>query len=472
MHTIPTVGPSFPLLSYIGAYRFLRDAQGMMEEGYSKYKVFKVAQWDQWLVIVSGATMNRELSRLPDNVMSAHEAGVDLIQARYTIGKEIFERAIEIMAIRGPLTHKVGAMIPEMMDEAIASFGELIPVKDNEWLEVTASPTITRIIARASNRLFVGLPVCREPEYLDTLAGFSVGVVTGKFVMDLFPKFLKPYVGSVLPWTPRAKRRIAKYLTGIIEERQEGLRQYGPDWADKPNDTLMFLIEEANKIGHSVDLVIQGVLSMNFAALHTTSMSVTHALYYLASNPEIMQPLREEIEPIVKAEGWNRQALHKMWKLDSFIKESQRMDNPVALSIFRKTVQDVTFSDGTHVPKGVLVFATASATHRDKEVYENAGAFRPFRFADMRASGEGENVKHQLVAISPEYIAFGHGKHACPGRFFASAVMKITLAWIMLNYDVKMAGDAGRPRNFAIGSANMPARNAKVLFRKRQYDQV
>ena len=79
---------------------------------------------------------------------------------------------------------------------------------------------------------------------------------------------------------------------GIIEERQEGLRQYGPDWADKPvspsfcdhvlcssvtsmgsqNDTLMFLIEEANKIGHSVDLVIQGVLSMNFAALHTTSM--------------------------------------------------------------------------------------------------------------------------------------------------------------------------------------------------------
>ena len=36
IHAIPTVGPSWPLLSYLGAWRYFRDAKGMILEGYSK----------------------------------------------------------------------------------------------------------------------------------------------------------------------------------------------------------------------------------------------------------------------------------------------------------------------------------------------------------------------------------------------------------------------------------------------------
>jgi len=53
-----------------------------------------------------------------------------------------------------------------------------------------------------------------------------------------------------------------------------------------------------------------------------------HALYYLAAFPEYIQPLREEVEEIVKSEGWTKTALGKMHKLDSFIKETQRL-NPL-----------------------------------------------------------------------------------------------------------------------------------------------
>ena len=35
-------------------------------------------------------------------------------------------------------------------------------------------------------------------------------------------------------------------------------------------------------------------------------------------------PLREEIEPIVATHGWTKAAMGKMWKLDSFLRESQR----------------------------------------------------------------------------------------------------------------------------------------------------
>ena len=36
VRAIPTIGPSTPLLSYIGAFRLLFDSQSMFEEGYQK----------------------------------------------------------------------------------------------------------------------------------------------------------------------------------------------------------------------------------------------------------------------------------------------------------------------------------------------------------------------------------------------------------------------------------------------------
>ena len=41
------------------------------------------------------------------------------------------------------------------------------------------------------------------------------------------------------------------------------------------------------------------------------------------------------------------------------------------------------------------------------------------------------------------------------------------LAYVLLNYDVKMANNGGRPGNIPIGSQMMPDPTAEVLFRKR-----
>jgi hypothetical protein len=54
-----------------------------------------------------------------------------------------------------------------------------------------------------------------------------------------------------------------------------------------------------------------------------------------------------------------------------------------------------------------------------------------------------------------------------PGRFFAAVELKTMLAYVLVNYDIKMANDAGRPRNIPIGSEMMPDTTAQVLFRKR-----
>lgn len=52
---------------------------------------------------------------------------------------------------------------------------------------------------------------------------------------------------------------------------------------------------------------------------------LTHTLYNLAVHPEYIAPLREEIESLVASIGWQKMTITKMWKLDSFLKESLRM---------------------------------------------------------------------------------------------------------------------------------------------------
>ena len=58
---------------------------------------------------------------------------------------------------------------------------------------------------------------------------------------------------------------------------------------------------------------------------------MTHAIFDLAARPEYIQPLREEVEQVVTADGWTKTAMGKMWKLDSFLKESMR-HNGISMS--------------------------------------------------------------------------------------------------------------------------------------------
>ena len=57
----------------------------------------------------------------------------------------------------------------------------------------------------------------------------------------------------------------------------------------------------------------------------------TTAFYHLLSNPEYIEPLRHDVETAVAEEGWSKAAMDKMLKVDSFIRESQRIGVPGCL---------------------------------------------------------------------------------------------------------------------------------------------
>lgn len=82
------------------------------------------------------------------------------------------------------------------------------------------------------------------------------------------------------------------------------------------------------------------------------------------------------------------------------------------VSLFRKSMKDVVFSNGTLIPAGTIVVATSTGTHLQEELYEDAAEFKPFRFSDVREKGGADAQKQQFHIPAAEYIAFGHGKHA------------------------------------------------------------
>jgi len=59
----------------------------------------------------------------------------------------------------------------------------------------------------------------------------------------------------------------------------------------------------------------------------------TQALYRLLANPEHIEPLRQEVEAVVAEEGWTKAGLDKMYKIDSFLRETQRLDGLAISSV-------------------------------------------------------------------------------------------------------------------------------------------
>jgi len=269
-------------------------------------------------------------------------------------------------------------------------------------------------------------------------------------------------VGHYFTSVPGSLSLGVRILGPLLEERLEMEDKYGPNRPDKPNDLVSWLLEGAKGSQRSVRDLTLRILLINAAAIHTTGMAATEALFDLAAYPSYVPELREEVESMIKEEGLNKESLEKMHKLDSFIKESGRMHTVRGLNMDRKIRKDFALSDGTVIPAGNTVAVAMFSTHYDAVYYKNPNKFDGLRFYRMK----GESTKQQFVSTSPDYLSFGHGRHACPGRFLAAYELKLMIAHVLLNYDVKLKGGI-RPEAEWFMQMTFISPKHKLMFRKR-----
>jgi cytochrome P450 len=119
----------------------------------------------------------------------------------------------------------------------------------------------------------------------------------------------------------------------------------------------------------------------------------------------------------------------------------------------RILTETITLSDGTKLPAGTIISVPAEAVSHDPTNYPDPEVFDGYRFVKLRETKQGVTSQyHQFVTSNKTSLNFGYGKHACPGRFFASAEIKMILADLITGYDFKFEGE-GRPSNIVAGDS-------------------
>ncbi|KAG6071489.1 hypothetical protein E4U30_007686 [Claviceps sp. LM220 group G6] len=110
---------------------------------------------------------------------------------------------------------------------------------------------------------------------------------------------------------------------------------------------------------------------------------------------------------------------------------------------------------------------------RDEDAFDDALLYKPFRYTSMEETQDRDTLggsrktlgQYTMTATSEQHLPFGHGRHACPGRFFVSYEIKMLLAHLLTNYDIKMLGK--RPLTTYVGLNPIPPIGACIEIRKR-----
>ncbi|KAG6357569.1 hypothetical protein INS49_013446 [Diaporthe citri] len=206
-------------------------------------------------------------------------------------------------------------------------------------------------------------------------------------------------------------------------------------------------------------------LTLAVVTIHSTSDMLVQELHDICSHPQLTDELRQEVVTVFSAEGFKRSSINSLKLMDSVFKESQRVKPLALVAVQRVATEDIKLSDGLLIPKDHTI-VTPGYGMWDSNVYPNADTFDGHRFLRIREQPEHEHGA-QLVTTGPNHLGSGHGKRACPGRFFAAMEAKIALAHLLLNFDLKLAPGTD-PKVLDVGFALMPDPTAKVMIRRRQ----
>uniref|UniRef100_A0A8C6LGW4 unspecific monooxygenase n=1 Tax=Nothobranchius furzeri TaxID=105023 RepID=A0A8C6LGW4_NOTFU len=204
------------------------------------------------------------------------------------------------------------------------------------------------------------------------------------------------------------------------------------------------------------ELILSQSMIFIFAGYETSSSSLTFLAHSLATNPEVMKKLQEEIDATFPNKApIEYQALMEMEYLDCVINESLRI-YPIAPRLERVAKASVEIN-GLLIPKDMVVLVPTWPIHRDPELWPEPEKFKPERFS-----------KANKEKIDPyTYMPFGAGPRNCIGMRFALVMMKLAIVEILQRYSFSVCKETEIPIEMDIQGLLMPKRPIKLKLAPR-----
>ncbi|KAG6040947.1 hypothetical protein E4U41_006538 [Claviceps citrina] len=404
--------------------RFIWAGGSIVRDGYERYKssIFQIRKLGTDIVIIPPNHID-EVRRLSKDSTRSVEPFINDFAGTYTHGMPFLESDLQNVVIQKKLTPKLAVLTTVMQEELDFALSVEMPnLKENEWTEIDIATILTRIISRISARVFLGPENSRDEEWLTTTTEYSKSLFITGFLLRIFPHVLRPFVAPLLPSYRQLLRNVSsarRIICSILRSRESQAETV----RNSDQDVLQFMTESATGRERAPENLAQRMLILSLASIHTTAITMTHAMYDLCAHPEYLEPLRQEMADVLADGGWQKTTLNRLYKLDSLLKESQRF-HPVFLQ------------------------------------------FDAFRYSKIRQQPEAAS-KHLFSMTDCSNMAFGYGKYACPGRFYASNEMKLVLTSLLLRYDFKFPNGKRRPQNITIDSDMFPDPGARLCVRIR-----
>jgi ent-kaurene oxidase len=193
--------------------------------------------------------------------------------------------------------------------------------------EINASEFSSSMITRITNRVFVGLQLCRSEDWLSNSHAYPMSAIALGRALWKYPACLRHVVHPFMKETAalnKAKQAISDQLLPVIAARRYG------NFDEKPNDMLQWMLDTAKGPDAQDDEIVKKFMVLTLAAVYTSGMTLVHLLYDMCSRPEWIPILRDDVQASLAAENgvWSTQTLLRMRKLDSFLKESFNHNQP------------------------------------------------------------------------------------------------------------------------------------------------
>lgn len=145
--------------------------------------------------------------------------------------------------------------------------------------------------------------------------------------LRMFPAFARPFVHWFLPHCRKLRSQVQQardLIRPVILRRQQD-KAAAVERGESPvefNDGIEWSDLYANdRPFDRVDLQ----LGLSIAAVHNTTDLLSQVVYDLASDPDMVERLRNEASEVIGAMGWSKTSLYNLKLLDSVIKESMRI---------------------------------------------------------------------------------------------------------------------------------------------------
>jgi cytochrome P450 len=408
-----------------------------------------------------------------DSVLSPTPIQHELVAAKYAFFDSSVQKETAVYdVLRVQMNRHVSSLIPRLGEELKSTISQTFG-RDTEWKEVQIFPLVRSVFTKVIAWLVIGDDLCRDQQLVDNLDKFSSTVIPSAIAISFFPSFLKPFsCRFILLLNRMYLKRSMKILGPYIEKRIVEI-ETGASKTLSQENVMTWHIEEALRKKEPRDTMADKIACRLFAtimaALESTTLAMTNTLFKITASDcstEIWNNLKQEYEEAVSDEI-DLDSVNKLHLADSAIKETLRLHTALkALSVQVMQPAGITLKEyGLHLPVGSRIGVSACGVHYDEDIYPNAYKYDAFRFLQLSQDEEKPSTAHRMISLSEEYLSFGFGKHACPGRQFASALTKIFLAHLAANYDFEL--DHIKPAFFNLGHLPTPPVEAKLRMRRK-----